>query len=45
MTCKNLYKNVKNVLQNTLGITQEDHLKRKFISLDMKKLEKCDPRP
>jgi hypothetical protein len=30
------------VLQNTLGITQ-DHMKRKFMSFDMQKLEKCKP--
>jgi len=38
-------KNVKNVFQNTFGITQDDKVKRKFMSFDMQKLEKCDPRP
>jgi hypothetical protein len=38
-------KEVINVFQNTFEITQEDHVKRKFISLDMQKLEKCDPKP
>jgi hypothetical protein len=42
---RKICKNVKNVLQNTFGITQEDKVKRKFMSLDMQKLEKCDPRP
>jgi hypothetical protein len=38
-------KNVKSVFQNALGITQEDHVRTKFMSLDKQKLEKCDPRP
>jgi hypothetical protein len=38
-------KNVINVFQNSLEITQEDNVKKKFISLDMQKLEKCDPKP
>jgi hypothetical protein len=33
------------VFQNNLEITQEDNVKKKFISLDMQKLEKCDPKP
>jgi hypothetical protein len=37
-------KNVKNVLENTLGMTQEDHLKRKFMSsLICKSLKNVTP--
>jgi hypothetical protein len=31
--------------ENSLGITQKDHVERKLISFNMQKLEKCDPRP
>ncbi len=37
-----LCNNVRSVLPNTLEITQESH--RKFMSLDMQKFEKCDPK-
>jgi hypothetical protein len=33
------------VLENTLGITKENHVKRKSMSLDMQNLEKCDLGP
>jgi hypothetical protein len=40
------YKNVKSMLQNTLGITQEDHVKRKFMSsLICKSLKNVAPNP
>jgi hypothetical protein len=42
MACE-LSKNVRSVLPNTLGITQENDGKRKFMSLEMQKFEKCDP--
>jgi hypothetical protein len=41
MACE-LCKNVKSMLPKTLGITQESH--RKFMSLNMQKFEKCDPK-
>ncbi len=31
--------------ENNFGLTQEDHVKRKFVSFNMQKLEKCDPKP
>ncbi len=37
-----LCKNFKSVFQNNLRITQDEHVKRKFMSLDLQKLEKCD---
>jgi hypothetical protein len=42
LSCNDVWKickNVKNVLQNTLGITQEDNVKRKFMSSLCKSLK------
>jgi hypothetical protein len=44
MTCVFFGKNVKNVLQNTFGITQKSYVKTKFISnLIYKSLENVTP--
>jgi hypothetical protein len=46
MTCENFEKMSKNVFQNTFGITQENHLKRKFMSrLICKSLKNVTPNP